>query len=86
MARRLHIHLHSTQDSGKFDESKHPRDHGKFSSAEGGSGMTAEAKAARIKLLLGMLDKLDASAPLAAKVKITTELKSLGWGRSAPEK
>ena len=36
-------------------------------------------KAARIKLLEGRLQRLDAKAPLREKVKIVKELESLGW-------
>lgn len=43
MAHHIHIHI-GTRDAG-FDESKHPRDHGKFTSAGGGSSSTATAKA-----------------------------------------
>lgn len=42
MTRRIHVHMHKTRDafvstggSGKFDESKHKRDGGKFARTEG---------------------------------------------------
>jgi hypothetical protein len=39
MAKHIHLHLTTkTADAGKFDESKHKRDHGKFSSTGGSKG------------------------------------------------
>lgn len=39
---QIHIHRHTRDNAGKFDESKHPRDDGKFASKPGASASNAE--------------------------------------------
>jgi len=50
--------------AGKFDESKHPRDHGKFSSKAGGSGKSDDKSDTaknekRIEKIKGLLERMD---------------------------